>query len=68
MGIGMIESLILLAVVLIFGGWKALPNIAKSAGEFCSTFKKSYKDASKELEDEEAVIADIGDEADAGMK
>ena len=54
--------------MLIFGGWKALPNIAKSAGEFCSTFKKSYKDASKELEDEETVIADIGDEAGAGMK
>lgn len=61
MGIGLLEGVILLAVILIFGGWKALPNIAKSAGEFCSTFKKSYKDAeareaTERLEDAEERV------------
>lgn len=61
MGIGFLEALIILAVVLIFGGWKSLPNIAKAAGEFCSVFKKSYKEAESEGAED---VAEITTEAD----
>ena len=55
MRLGFLELIIILAVILIFGGWKSLPKIAKSAGEFCSTFKRSYKDSEAELNESEGI-------------
>ena len=58
-------ALIILVVVLIFGGAKKLPDLARSLGKAMQEFKKAVKDV-KETKDEivDDVVNDLDEESE----
>ena len=62
MGIGPWEiALILIVVILIFGG-KKLPELARGLGQGLKEFKKAAKDIKEEVNDVSAEVKDETDE------
>lgn len=57
---------IILVVLLVFGGAAKLPHLARSLGEAMQEFKKAVKNAKKTKED--IIETVIGDELDDNKK
>ena len=54
--IGTTELLIVLAIVLVIFGPKALPKLGRSLGKTLGSFKKGLKDDEEDDDEEEVVV------------
>lgn len=60
MRLGPLELLIILAIILVFGGFKQLPRIAKAIGQSKKILKEEMKndDDESESENDQQLLAD----------
>lgn len=60
MRLGPLELLIILAIILVFGGFKQLPRIAKAIGQSKKILKEEMKndDNESESENDQQLLAD----------
>lgn len=58
MRLGLLELILILAIILVCGGFKQLPRIAKAIGQSKKILKEEIKNDDDESESDQQLLAD----------
>lgn len=58
MRLGLLELILILAIILFCGGFKQLPRMAKAIGQFKKILKEEIKNDDDENESDQQLLAD----------